>query len=118
MEPDNFCQEKLLNQGSTYAESKTTKFFHSTETDPTSMEPVKLLDEKSQENEIENEVMKNMKFDGLSKLNLLGYGVGHFVNDLCAAGWFNYLTIYLKSINPIDDQNPGFYAGFIFKFFS
>lgn len=54
---------------------------------------------------------KNFKFDNLSKLNVWGYGLGHFINDLAAAGWFNYLTIYLKSINPIDTENAGFYAG-------
>lgn len=55
---------------------------------------------------------KNFKFDALTNMNIIGYGVGHFINDLAAAGWFNYLTIYLKSINPIDPENAGFYAGY------
>ena len=110
MDPDSSCQEKLLYQGSTHTESKTTKFFHSTETDPT-LEPLKLLNDKTFENNTSEENENNMKFDGLTKLNIFGYGVGHFINDLAAAGWFNYLTIYLKSINPIDKFNPGFYAG-------
>lgn len=55
---------------------------------------------------------KNFKFDELTNMNIWGYGVGHFINDLAAAGWFNYLTIYLKSINPIDPKNAGFYAGY------
>lgn len=59
-----------------------------------------------------DEIQKFFKFDNLTKLNIFGYGVGHFINDLAAAGWFNYLTIYLKSINPIDETNPGFYAGY------
>jgi hypothetical protein len=41
------------------------------------------------------------------KINLLG----HFMNDLCSACWFNYLLVYLKTINPIDPLNPGLYAG-------
>lgn len=57
---------------------------------------------------------KDFKFDELTKMNVFGYGVGHFINDLAAAGWFNYLTIYLKSINPIDPENAGFYAGFYY----
>jgi hypothetical protein len=39
------------------------------------------------------------------------YFLGHFMNDLCSACWFNYLLVYLKTINPIDINNPGFYAG-------
>ena len=56
--------------------------------------------------------IEDHKFDDLTTMNIWGYGVGHFINDLAAAGWFNYLTIYLKSINPIDPKNAGFYAGF------
>ena len=37
----------------------------------------------------------------MSKWNVWAYGMGHFLNDLCAACWFNYLSIYLKNINPI-----------------
>lgn len=111
MDPDSSCQEKLLYQASTtFTESKTTKFFHSTEIDPR-LDQVKLLNDKTGENIANEENENKMKFDGLTKLNIVGYGVGHFINDLAAAGWFNYLTIYLKSINPIDNLNPGFYAG-------
>ncbi len=51
------------------------------------------------------------KFDALSNMDMYGYALGHFINDLTAAGWFNYLTIYLKNINPISSQNAGFFAG-------
>jgi hypothetical protein len=37
----------------------------------------------------------------LSKLNEWAYGMGHVLNDMCAACWFNYLSIYLKNINPV-----------------
>ena len=52
------------------------------------------------------------KFDALTNKSIFGYGLGHFINDLIAAGWFNYLMIYLKSINPIYSKNAGFYAGY------
>lgn len=54
-----------------------------------------------------------MRLDALSTLNEYAYGVGHFINDLTAACWFNFLLIYLTSINPIDSVNPGFYAGLV-----
>ena len=53
------------------------------------------------------------RFDILEKRHVWGYSIGHFFNDLTAAIWFNYLLLYLKSINPIDDQDPGYYAGIV-----
>ena len=41
---------------------------------------------------------KENRFDGLDKMKILGYGVGHFVNDLVAACWFNYLFFFLKRV--------------------
>lgn len=38
------------------------------------------------------------RFDGLNNIKLLGYGVGHFINDLVAACWFNYLFFFLKRV--------------------
>jgi Na+/melibiose symporter-like transporter len=38
------------------------------------------------------------RFDGLTKLNVWAYGVGHFINDLVAACWFNYLFFFLKRV--------------------
>ena len=38
------------------------------------------------------------RFDGLDSTKILGYGVGHFLNDLVAACWFNYLFFYLKKV--------------------
>jgi hypothetical protein len=52
------------------------------------------------------------RLDILTKTNEWAYGVGHFLNDLTAACWFNFLLIYLNSINPIDKENPGFYSGY------
>jgi len=55
---------------------------------------------------------KKIKLDALTNINCWAYGVGHFLNDLCAACWFNFLLIYLTYINPIDQHDPGFYAGY------
>lgn len=41
---------------------------------------------------------KENKFDGLDNIKIFGYGVGHFINDLVAACWFNYLFFFLKRI--------------------
>ncbi len=38
----------------------------------------------------------HIKRDALEKKDLKAYAVGHFSNDLCAAGWFFYLSYYLK----------------------
>lgn len=38
------------------------------------------------------------RFDGLNERKIFAYGVGHFVNDLVAACWFNYLFFYLKKV--------------------
>ena len=58
--------------------------------------------------------MKKNKLDALTTANEWAYGVGHFINDLTAACWFNFLLFYLKEVNPIDKENPGFYAGYLF----
>ena len=31
-------------------------------------------------------------------MKIFGYGVGHFINDLTAACWFNYLFLFLKRV--------------------
>ena len=40
----------------------------------------------------------HLKRDALEKRHHVAYAVGHFSNDLCAAGWFFYLVYYLKFI--------------------
>ena len=39
------------------------------------------------------------KFDILTKTNEWAYGMGHFLNDLTAACWFNFLLVYLTDFN-------------------
>ena len=36
--------------------------------------------------------------DGLKKVHVMAYSLGHFCNDLCASMWFVYLTWYIKNI--------------------
>lgn len=38
------------------------------------------------------------RFDGLTNLMIFGYGVGHFINDLVSACWFNFLFFFLKRV--------------------
>jgi len=38
------------------------------------------------------------------------------MNDLCGACWFNFLSIYLKNVNPISKDNPGYAAGIVLLF--
>lgn len=38
------------------------------------------------------------RFDGLSKIDILAYGVGHFINDLTVTCWFNYTLFFLTEV--------------------
>jgi Na+/melibiose symporter-like transporter len=49
-----------------------------------------------------------VKGDDLTKLNMLSYGIGHFMNDLCASCWFFFLSYYLKDIVKIGEFNAGY----------
>jgi len=52
-----------------------------------------------------------LKLDSLTRTQIIGYGVGHFLNDLAGACWFNYLLYFLKNIVFYKYSNSGFYAG-------
>ena len=52
-----------------------------------------------------------LKLDSLTRIQIIGYGVGHFLNDLAGACWFNYLLYFLKNIVFYKYSNSGFYAG-------
>ncbi len=47
----------------------------------------------------------------MNKLQLWAYGVGHFVNDLVAACWFNYLFFFLKKIVETEAASAAILAG-------
>lgn len=55
--------------------------------------------------------IRESKLDVLTQKHIYAFGCGHFLNDLTGATGFNFLLIYLKAINPIDEINPGYYAG-------
>lgn len=71
----------------------------------TSEEP--LLDQPTKAN-----LPAKIKLDTLTQLQVIGYSVGHFQNDLCAACWFNYLLYFMKNVVFSNDPNSGFYAGY------
>jgi len=49
----------------------------------------------------------HLKRDALEKRHHVAYAVGHFSNDLCAAGWFFYLVYYLKFIVNLSAEYAG-----------
>jgi len=52
-----------------------------------------------------------VQLDTLTKTEIIGYSLGHFQNDLCAACWFNYLLYFMKNVVFAGDPDSGFYAG-------
>jgi Na+/melibiose symporter-like transporter len=54
-----------------------------------------------------------LRLDSLTRTQIIGYGVGHFLNDLAGACWFNYLLYFLKNIVFSTYTNSGFYAGLV-----
>lgn len=58
------------------------------------------------------EKLTEAPLDILTRVQVIAYGVGHFLNDLTAAIWFFYLLFYLKNVAPVGDaQESSFYAG-------
>lgn len=49
----------------------------------------------------------HIKRDALEKKHKFAYSVGHFSNDLCAAGWFFYFTYYLKYVIKLEGGTTG-----------
>ena len=50
----------------------------------------------------------------MSRIQVFGYGVGHFINDLVAACWFNYLFFFLKRVVKTDAASTAILCGQIF----
>lgn len=48
-----------------------------------------------------------LKRDGLSKVHIAAYSVGHFNNDLCAAQWFVYLSWYINKVVKLSPHLTG-----------
>lgn len=49
----------------------------------------------------------HIKRDALEKRHKAAYAIGHFSNDLCAAGWFFFFTFYLKYVIKMDGGTIG-----------
>ena len=49
-----------------------------------------------------------VKGDDLRKSNIYSYGIGHFMNDLCASCWFFFLSYFLMEIVDIGEYNTGY----------
>jgi hypothetical protein len=47
----------------------------------------------------------------MSKVMIWAYGVGHFINDLVAACWFNFLFYYLKRVVETPASNAALLSG-------
>ena len=62
-------------------------------------------------NSIRKNIPPKIKLDTLTRLQVIGYSLGHFQNDLCAACWFNYLLYFMKNVIFAGDSDSGFYAG-------
>lgn len=45
--------------------------------------------------------------DGVTKIVLSAYSVGHFANDLCASMWFIYLSYYLLNVVELSQNISG-----------
>ncbi len=49
----------------------------------------------------------HIKRDAIEKKHDFAYSIGHFSNDLCAAGWFFYFSYYLKFAVGMDGGQVG-----------
>jgi len=53
-----------------------------------------------------------IKLDSLQRLQIFGYSIGHFHNDLCCASWLNYTLYFIQNIVFKENaSDAGFYAG-------
>jgi Na+/melibiose symporter-like transporter len=57
---------------------------------------------------MEKERKISVKGDDLRKSNIYSYGIGHFMNDLCASCWFFFLSYFLIEIVKIGEYNTGY----------
>ncbi|KAF0991650.1 hypothetical protein HZS_5677 [Henneguya salminicola] len=48
-----------------------------------------------------------MHSNSLSLKSKIGYGIGHFYNDLCANMWFSYILLYMTKIIGLTPLNSG-----------
>lgn len=67
----------------------------------------------TEESILDNETLleSQHRFDALTKIQIWAYGVGHFINDMVAACWFNFLFYYLKRIVKTEAATAALLAG-------
>jgi len=51
------------------------------------------------------------KLDTLTRLQVFGYTIGHFQNDLCAALWFNFILVFINDVAFKGNKKASAYAG-------
>jgi Na+/melibiose symporter-like transporter len=56
-------------------------------------------------------LLLTVRYDSLTKTDILAYGVGHFINDLTSTCWFNYLLFFLKLVVRTDAAAAAILAG-------
>jgi len=51
------------------------------------------------------------KLDTLTRLQVFGYTIGHFQNDLCAALWFNFILVFINDVAFKGNKQASSHAG-------
>jgi len=54
---------------------------------------------------------RETKLDTLTRLQIFGYTVGHFQNDLCAALWFNFILVFINDVAFKGSKQASAHAG-------
>ncbi len=65
-------------------------------------------DNKEKYSNIHNKSIQKLYGDDLKKKNIWAYGIGHFLNDICACIWFFYLPYYLIEIIGMKHNNASY----------
>ncbi|CAG9315612.1 MFSD12_2 [Blepharisma stoltei] len=55
----------------------------------------------------DNERLVDKKYDGLTEFTIWMYGIGHVMNDLCAACWVNFLMYYIIYVQNLSTVTAG-----------
>ena len=56
---------------------------------------------------MEDEKKIKVKGDDLTRKHIYAYGIGHVLNDIVSACWFNFLSYYLIQVRCIDSLHAG-----------
>jgi hypothetical protein len=95
-------------------QSKISSYPHSVVAEVPPADRTSLNESRSRYNEQEEAVPlvthhdAAFKRDGLTRVSLAAYSVGHFNNDLCATAWFTYVLYYVKEVVGLPSEIAGF----------